>query len=223
MATTGGDSVDDDTCQGDACVAPTVPDTPPDPQNPTCTVNVAVGSSIDGISPSLPQVEDNVNQYFQSQAGISVNFVSGGDPSATATLNFVNNGDAPPGMTPANPGWTFIPYGGGWPVVFVNTSFFASVLDYGPNGSYFQGVVSVTEHELVHALTNGQVGNSDSGLMGSFDVDTDFTPPTPNLSPNEIQQLQEDNCQQGDFGGNRGPLDPGSPDQPAVARRGRHF
>ena len=205
-------------------------------QNPPCTVNVAVGSTTGLSGPQLSQVENNVNQYFQAQAGISVNFVPSGDPSATVTLNFINNAGRPPGMSYSAYGETFMawdPVNGAitpapWPVAsYVNTQNLAQSLAFDPNGTLVQGTSFDVAHELTHGLTGNQVDDSDTGLMGDFDQDPggSYEPPIPSLSPDEIQQLQEDNCNnQGDFGGNSGPMDPGSPDQPAVARPTRqHF
>jgi hypothetical protein len=166
-----------------------------------------------------------VNQYFQAQAGITINFVPSGDPSATATLNFVNNSDSPSEMCPLCAGVTLTAPIGSFPISYVNTQFLAEQMAFNPNGSYFQGVLYATDHELTHALTGGQVGDSDTGLMSSFDPETGFgSDTTADLEPDEVQQLQEDNCNnEGDFGGNQGPMDPGSPDQPAVAKSRRHF
>ncbi len=168
--------------------------------NPPCTVNVAVGS-VSGVSPALPAIENNINQYFQSQAGISVNFVQAGDPTAAATLNFVSDASRPPGMSLLDEGATFTDFGPGFPFgpaadVYVNTQNIAQQMAFDPNGSYIQGVTMTSEHELAHGLTNNEVGNSDTGLMAPFDSDPggSLEPPSPDLSPDEIQQLQDDNC-----------------------------
>ena len=198
-------------------------------------MNVAIGSTTGISGPQLTQIEDNVDQYFQSQAGISVNFVPSGDPSATVTLNFVNSAGRPPGMSYSAYGETFmawdLPSGAitpaPWPVgSYVNTQNLVQSLAFDPNGTFVQGASLDVAHELTHGLSGITIDDSDTGLMAPFNQDPggSYEPPIPPLSSDEIQTLQEDNCNnQGDFGGNSGPMDPGSPDQPAVSRPRRPF
>ena len=160
---------------------------------------------------------DNINQYFQSQAQISINFVSPGDPSAWATLSFVAGVDVPGFMSPLTPGETVTPINNGAvPTSYVNMQFLASLVN--PNGSILQGAIAIAEHELTHALSMNVVQNGDVGLMAAFNPDTDLQPPSPSLQPEEIQQLQDSVCPQGDFGGNQGPVDPPPTDVPAFVK-----
>jgi hypothetical protein len=94
-----------------------------------------------------------------------------------------------------------------------------------------QGVAETTTHELTHSLTitdGGDgfgvagIGDTGTGLMTGF-LPYNFIF-TQDMTTDQVIQFQNATCQfqQGDFGGNQGPGDPGSPDQPAVARPGRH-
>lgn len=197
---------------------------------------VGVGST-DGLTAAqVSQVEGNVSSYFQQQTGITVTFGSAG---SGATLDFVNNQDLPVGMPPGDVGGT--PYGdaGTYPATsYVNTQLLGSMFSAwttsiysDPSGSLVQGVAETATHELTHGLTftdGGDgvgvpgIGDTGTGLMTGFQPYNFIF--TQDMTTDQVIQFQNATCdfQQGDFGGNQGPGDPGSPDQPAIARPGRH-
>src|SRR6185437_3906692 len=78
-------------------------------------------------------------------------------------------------------------------------------------GTFVQGVANVTAHEMVHGLTDNQIGEGSVGLMGPGDPNFG---PIPSMTLDEIMNFQDANCQyqQGDFGSNQGPIDQGPPD-----------
>jgi RHS repeat-associated protein len=238
--TSGGDDSSGDDSSGDDNSGPGDSGASP-PDNGVCAngpTQVGVGST-DGLTAGqLSQVEGNVSAYFQQQTGITVTFGSAGGGT---TLDFVNNQDLPSGMSPSLPGQTPYNANGTYPATsYVNTQFIGSLWTdwtqsglYSPSdgGSLLQGIAETTEHELTHGLTMTDgggfgipgIGDNGTGITQPFQVPFSFSF-TPDMTTDQVIQFQNATCdfQQGDFGGNQGPGDPGSPDQPAIARPGRH-
>jgi hypothetical protein len=113
---------------------------------------------------------------------------------------------------------------------YVNTTVISTELALAPGGSYLQGVISTTEHELLLNFTaNGVDDGSAEGvppgnIMSDFSDAAYYAPSAP-MSADDVIALQDAsdcNFQEGDFGGNQGPIDTGSGDVPAVARPRRY-
>jgi RHS repeat-associated protein len=194
-------------------------------QDQDCSAQVEVNNTAGLSSVDLQQVESNIAQYFQSQAGLSITFTPPGDGDPFASLGFGNTANRPQGG-PMDAG-SFTQFFVVPNLSYVNTQYLAlefATVPHGTGVSLLQGVTNLAEHELTLNLSGGFIDDSGPDITADFS-DSNYQEPSPDLNADEIATLQDvNNCPiEGDVGGNQGPLDPGSPVVSAVKRRKGHI